>query len=799
MFEKIMQMNPLRRWGKSAVEDIPQEVHADNLEVSPSENEDNPLLWRVVPLSEAALSDPVIMGLDPRFRMHRDNRDPESYTIFKTCIQKAGLEDVIPNSSSEAIKKMGLAYTNHLANNRVFVSQKNEFEGLRRLMVLGKDVMRTNGTLIITIDTAGILRSSVITQIDPDTKRSVESIAEVLELMRHGIDGWEIRPEEIHFDLNKRTKSARRNAHEATDWLPLFKWDMKLDPVPGGIADDKKISRSFRQNLNSTVHRTNGKIRGILRGHHQRNHSFIRWVITDALDADILRVMRGTTRTSIKDCIRLCATERDTVVTPDTEERAKLSMYRMQAVKAFPLMSGTFLRKSGYQREIDAGRPLIPILAEDFGVSEKVAKRLQGLTWQKASVSPNNMDYRLSQLFTLPEKHLPVTRQDYRDLSLISEFGSLIFRENLPEVMERLSAHQNPFLLTEKLRKNHPTDILDSVNFLARKLYLPALMHRAMQFAMERDLDLDTDPTGSRDLVQRIVSQFKVKELLELSERYHRNIQRYEDRINKLEDGNSWRAFMGKINLSEDLTAIEITSSERMSYQGRHENHCVGGYVSKVLNAHGRSATFIFSIEDRKGILSTVEMRVTAEEVKRKIQDSPTGEYEYLEKLQAEIRQHRGQGNSNPSGRAEAGAKTLATMIENTGAEDFKKYLRNLDRHNIIQREVDNMPRCVRDAGYSPFRKDHLEDAWEELSALLPRSVRKKGLDAFIAGSDLKDQKFSLSVGNRKTNPWDVDYLAGIAEKKKALAETLASPLAVADLASDASREKEHPIAMAAE
>lgn len=799
MFEKIREMTTLRRWGRSTAEDVPQEVGVDPADASTTGPEAGSLLWRAVPLSEAALADPVIMGLDPRFRLRRADRDPESYTLFRTCIEKAGLFDSIPNSSEIAIAKLGNAYTKHLANNRMFISQKNEFEGLRRLMVFGRDVMKTAGTFIITIDDRGILRSSAITQTDPDAERTVESIAEVLELMRHGIQGWDVRPEGIHFDLNKRTKSARRMVHESTDWLPHISWDLKLDPLDESLTRNKKLARSTRQEINKSVHRTNGQIRGILRGHHERSHNFIRWAITDSLDPEILRIMRGTTRTSITDCIRLCATEHDTVVTAESQERAKLSMYRMQAVKAFPLLSGTFLRKPEYQRDIDAGHPLVPIIAEDFGVSEKVVKRLQGLTWQKASVSPNSYGHRLRQIFALPEHHQPVMRRDYRDISLIAEFGSVIFNESLPKVMERLSASQNPFLLTEKLRENPPHDIMDSVNFLARKLYLPAMMHRAMQFAKERDLDLDSDPVVGRDLVQGIVSQFKIKDLLELNERYHRNIQRYEDRINKLEDGNAWPAFIGEMNLESGVTAREITSSDRMAYQGRHENHCVGGYVSQVLNAHPQNATFIFSVEDRTGILSTVEIRVRTEDVKRKLQGGADGEYHYVTKLQANIKQHRAKHNLNPSGLAEKAAKMIAERIEEVDVDDFTTYLRNLDRHNTVQKEVQKIPPYVRDAGYSPFRKDHLEEAWAELSALLPRSIRKKGLDAFIASADLKEMTFSLSPGSRKTNPWDVDYLASIAERKRALAADLVSSMDIPGEVSDAGHAEEYPLPMAAE
>ena len=64
------------------------------------------------------------------------------------------------------------------------------------------------------------------------------------------------------------------------------------------------------------------------------------------------------------------------------------------------------------------------------------------------------------------------------------------------------------------------------------------------------------------------------------------------------------------------------------------------------------------------------------------------------------------------------------------------------------------LPLSVRSAGYNPWDREHLQDAWDELSSLLPRKIRKSGLDKFIAGSDIKGEEFKFVEGSAPRNIW---------------------------------------------
>ena len=61
----------------------------------------------------------------------------------------------------------------------------------------------------------------------------------------------------------------------------------------------------------------------------------------------------------------------------------------------------------------------------------------------------------------------------------------------------------------------------------------------------------------------------------------------------------------------------------------------------------------------------------------------------------------------------------------------------------------------MRSAGYNPWNREHLQDAWDELSIILPRKIRKSGLDKFIAGSDIKGEAFTFVEGSNPQNIWD--------------------------------------------
>jgi hypothetical protein len=119
------------------------------------------------------------------------------------------------------------------------------------------------------------------------------------------------------------------------------------------------------------------------------------------------------------------------------------------------------------------------------------------------------------------------------------------------------------------------------------------------------------------------------------------------------------------------------------------------------------------------------------------------------------VRQNYSYGNSNPDDAAEEAAKLLAKHIQSLELEDFALYAGGLLEARHQQDLIKELPVSLRSAGYNPWNREHLQDAWDELSIILPRKIRKSGLDKFIAWSDIKGEAFTFVEGSNPQNIWD--------------------------------------------
>ena len=200
-----------------------------------------------------------------------------------------------------------------------------------------------------------------------------------------------------------------------------------------------------------------------------------------------------------------------------------------------------------------------------------------------------------------------------RFLPAFEEFGESVFSENLWQIMERLSREGNPWRLVDRLEKASGRNVDDAIDFLARKLYVPAMLNKIGMIAEHHGitppqrLTQDHDGRFHRIMLSQakntILSSFKARELLDWSDRYHHNIARYEDRLATIQLNQDWPGISGTIKCDNDHVARELTSSTALKIQGRMEDHCVGGYLSFVLEGENnllKEVVLIFSIEKKQ-------------------------------------------------------------------------------------------------------------------------------------------------------------------------------------------------------
>lgn len=703
------------------------------------------------PLSSAAMADPVIMSLNPKLRMQVEPRAPESYTIFETIARKTGFLDLLPEVALPAIAENQKTYARQIEKTRTFISYENQIEGFRRLMILGQDVLGGYGPTLIGITDEGFVQAGCVKQTDRSSERQVTTIGETLELMRHGIDGWEIKSTPPNFDLNRHTRLSRRQAKEANFHVDIF----------GGLArPPRKLTRDMQKSMDDFKRIAMKTIAS----HQIKKINLIRWVITQSMDPDMLRLMRGTAKTHMRNAIWLSGTENSAPGRPITDAEKLHSRVRQQAVRSYPILSTMLLTGGHFQEVIDTMKPLAAALAEHLNTDVDRIKRLQGLTWQKAAVSPKAPEKRIKDILNIPNAYLPTSRNDYITLERIRSFSQTLFDEEFEQTFSRLSQGGSPYRFAERMRDSSAHDVMDAVRYLADTLYVPAMLLKAREFCENADMKLQSvshHRLQSRAM-GRIINDLKMADLFDLSDRYHRNIQRYEDRITKLEDRSHWAPCVGEFDLPGGLSARELHGTEQLKLQGRREDHCVGGYTNSVTSGKVGHANLIFSIEKEDRILSTLEVTLR---LKTRVSEDP--ELDGEEYLKAEIRQNRGRGNADPEEIAETASAEIARHLEALDIESFKSYAAGLSEHREQVKAAKEMPDFIRSAGFNPFRQDHMEDAWRELSSALPRSIRKMGLDGFIESQDIRNIGMAFMMDDDAQSIWDHDPFTKLSAEKQ--------------------------------
>ena len=285
-------------------------------------------------------------------------------------------------------------------------------------------------------------------------------------------------------------------------------------------------------------------------------------------------------------------------------------------------------------------------------------------------------------------------------------------------------------------------DILDAISFLKFKLFIPARLNRIKKNDI-RNNDISACPdlfSMKRDAKNAILMTFKIRELLDFSDRYHQNIIRYEDRLDTISINMNWPGMLGTYDLGDGYNARELTSSRALKVQGVAEHHCVGGYVSRVLESRSDQATLIFSIESGDKILSTVEICCRVENGSSGSPDS-----EPVSVLRAEIMQNRTAHNEPPSKTAITMADRVVKKLEQAGPVVLRAYLDGLSDVRAEEERTSKLDIHVKACGFDPYDKVMLKRVWEEFSPVLPRRIRRMGLTEFIEHGDIYRSSLNIS------------------------------------------------------
>jgi len=662
--------------------------------------------------------------IDEGFLEQELDRGLESRIL--TLAGKAGISPAIT-------ERLADGYVAADAAARVEVSRPDQVRGLRRLILMGPAYHRPTTSVTLSF-------GDEIPNPTDDTRSPLTLIGVTGDgrLFRRGLYTEEGAP--------TPRDGLRIARHEPDRLLPgIGAADPGLNRYNGAASN--AVRDAVEEVLRGTVARISKEERDglpypfimglehVTRSRIARRVALARYALNDALDPELLRMMRGCSLQSLKEAEWVFG-----AVTPETGRPGPgrwfgaeleelhdrdLSRARVQAVRAYPALAKTFVSETGLRAAIDERAPLAPVIAGYLNVEEAGVRLLNGVTWQMAGTGPNEPRWALARLAGVPAELRPTRRSEHRQLPLISGFSDLL-NEGFGETMRRFAKGGSPYRFGADLKRVAPSDVRDAAEYLVDKLLLPARRH-AIRRLCEADGLKRPGPEMwvRRTMVTELLRDLSVRDLFELSDRWHRNLERHEDRLVTLRSEVSWPPFLEVGGPEEGVRVRELTSADALQRQGRREGHCVGGYTDKALRAGPGRITLLFSIEREGEVLGTAEIMLRRADPKRG-QDRSEAPWE------AEIVQNRSRHNGPVCAAAERAAERLCRALEGAAPERAPPYIEELRGVRNARSRHGALPEHLRNAGYDLWEPGRLEAAWGELSGHLPRRVRKAGLEALI-------------------------------------------------------------------
>ena len=599
----------------------------------------------------------------------------------------------------ELIEKKHAAY---LEKTRICMSGKNSIPGFRQVVILSPELSGNTDTGwpgIIAVTSDGRLVAGTVRHGNPDNKKPIAPI-QVIDSLQAGQSGPEFPDGDysLVFDNSGTTSMFEIIIYRS-----------------GCNNNQKTISSSLRSSLLGKC--IQSEVYKFLKVQMENRINMIHDTLFAALDKNLLSDMQKSSLMKI---------EYGYWLTGGDGASENVIVARQQAIRAYPALAEELYYR--FWNTIDARKPLSPVIARYYNTSERKLKRLQGLTLEYIDADFELPHQRIDEIFNLPDHTVPKNRKQFLQLNAIKKFGKSVWDLKLPETMSRLSEGSNLWRLVDRMEQTSAGNVLDSVNFLVRKLLFPIEINRFLlsKYSLNyHNINRKTFNNLKITARNQVLTDFSARELLDLDQRYHRNIARYEDRLDIITVNRDWPGMLGTIDLGNGCIARELTSSADLKIQGRAEDHCVGGYVSRILSSRDHSmgqATMIFSIEQDGQILSTAEIKCF-----REFPESGNPE-----QLRTEVSQNKARSNTPPPRMAETLAKQVAVRLQQAGPNAFQNYLDGLHEARMEQDRISGLEYHIAECGFDPCNRAHLEIAWENLKPALPKRFRRNDLDALI-------------------------------------------------------------------
>ena len=321
---------------------------------------------------------------------------------------------------------------------------------------------------------------------------------------------------------------------------------------------------------------------------------------------------------------------------------------RAQALAVFPLLQPVLMTPAfdAVRSAIDAGHPLIDLLAEHYQASKAMIRALRGVTCDELGHLARHVGTIAKLLREIPPSWWPRDAGTWRKFSRTSNAIARISRHPITMATNQLwlrRCAQGGYLLEERT----PEDLLrlgqDIDEFMAalrRALYwaLPAPRNASSDAPRKRPIEIAADLRAGLglDKLSQVARRF--------GDAYRRAVTEF------AEEAELWRGVRW-LSLSEapchygEIVIHPLLTPAELKEEGFQMKNCVAGYVEQCIK--GTSQIWSVRLEDGTR-LSTLETRIRKHPNGRRILD---------------VEQHKGGHNGAPTALAEEAARAHAVRL----------------------------------------------------------------------------------------------------------------------------------------
>lgn len=724
------------------------------------EPEDEPpqgMVWGVAPHQGINVSPAPAVDPGPVEDLAARSDDHQRFTFIRSILEKSGFD-------AEGIAKVQKSYNEVVPKQRTWISELNEVAGWRRVATIG---IGTKAWHVMGVTETGLfVTADIYCQDDEPIDHPREAVRQIREGRIQGVSFT--GRDEFNFNIHS-------NAFHGY-WAPFANARQSAFGAAVRFEGSKDVGTPAR-----------AKLKGMARHHARTRGRMITRMLWASLDPDVRFRMRSSLTMSATHArwfagggevnssgngFPIRAPEMNWRVDPT------VGLARRQAAAAFPILTDWLLNNDVLAEAIDARKPLVPVLANELAASPDVIRALQGLTWQKAGCSPASIP--LKNWLELPAAQVPKNRAEFRAYARMMEYAKTAGMD-ADDLRKRAKGRFSDVM--HQLGRVDPASLSDHLEDAFQRLVLPKILmdrpdlRHALVADVERGWVTSLNWTARkmlREFSGYCLAESSPKDIVEANIGWHRNLGSIDRDLGVDVKGENWDALLNRKSTAAGITLREIDSLPGLRRQGRVQHHCVGTYGAAVTRWSGGPGeiTLIYSLEREAQILSTAELRIQVDYPRDKETKEITGP---VEVKNVRMIQNRASHNGKPPAETTGAIEEIKRDLLALTPEALEAYAQGMQGWATKPRD-ESISRLSELLNADLENPDYLEKAWARLAPVLPKSLRRAGLDGLLSADPVRGLIENLDAELQqaaKRKPWKGRAQAQVAAQEAGAAQVV--------------------------